>query len=53
MSGALSMAAARADPVKDGPKIGEGQLKSTKAVKLSGRTKPSGENLRARNQKRI
>jgi hypothetical protein len=44
MSGALALAAARADPVGDGPKIGEGQLKSKKAVKLS---KPSGEKSRA------
>jgi hypothetical protein len=46
MSGALALAAARADPIGDGPKIGEGQSKSKKAVKLS---KPSGE----KNQERI
>jgi hypothetical protein len=43
MSGALVLATARADPVGDGPKIGEGQSKSKKAVKLS---KPTGEKSR-------
>jgi hypothetical protein len=41
MSGALALAAARADPVGDGPKTGEEQSKLKKAVKLS---KPSGKN---------
>jgi hypothetical protein len=45
MSGVLALAAAQTDPVEDGPKTGEGQSKSKKAVKLFGRTKPSGENL--------
>jgi hypothetical protein len=45
MSGVLALAAARADPVGDGPKTG-GQSKSKKVVKLSGRTKPSGEKSR-------
>jgi hypothetical protein len=40
MSGALALAAARADPVGDGPKTGEEQSKLKKAVKHS---KPSGE----------
>jgi hypothetical protein len=44
MSGVLVLAAARADPVGDGPEIGEGQSKSKKTVKLS---KPSGETSRA------
>jgi hypothetical protein len=43
MSGALVQATARADPVGDGPKIGEGQSKSKKVVKLS---KPTGEKSR-------
>jgi hypothetical protein len=46
MSGALALAAARADPVRDGPKIGEGQSKSKKVIKLSGRMKPSGKKSR-------
>jgi hypothetical protein len=44
MSGVLALAAARADPVGDGPKTGEGQLKSKKDVKLS---ESSGEKIKS------